>query len=211
MICRYGAPKFVLTDNGGEWAAEFDVMCKDYGIQHQHTTPQWPQCNGMAERLIKTIKHGITVFFATPENIDCWDEQLAKVMFGYRCGIQASTKFSPFMIVTGRTPHLRADNYLHSLIAVINDNVAVEVVATQFLQKMKLITSIHENVLLNVEQTQKKQRKTYATRKGKQTFEGLVAGETMVKMKKPGKKKAASCKLGRSIPIHWTCRRKRKL
>jgi hypothetical protein len=42
IICRYGVPKFVLTDNGGEWAAKFDVMCKDYGIQHQHTAPQWP-------------------------------------------------------------------------------------------------------------------------------------------------------------------------
>ncbi len=55
---------------------------------------------------------------------------------------------------------------------------------------MKLIASIHENVLFNVEQAQKKHRKTYATKKGKQTFESLVAGETMVKMKKPRKKKA---------------------
>ncbi len=87
VICTYGLPKFVLTNNGGEWVRKFDVMCKDYSIQHQHTTPQWPQCNGMAEHLIKTIKHVITIFFTTPENIDCWDEQLAKVMFGYRCGI----------------------------------------------------------------------------------------------------------------------------
>jgi transposase InsO family protein len=93
VICRYGVPEFVLTDNGGEWAAEFDAMCKDYGIHHQHTTPQWPQCNGMAERLIKMIKQGITILSATPENANCWDEQLAKVLFGYRCGIQASTKF----------------------------------------------------------------------------------------------------------------------
>jgi hypothetical protein len=94
------------------------------------------------------------------------------------------------MIVTSRTPRLRVDNYLHSLTVVIDDSVAVEMAATQFLQKTKLIASIHENVLLNVEQTQKKQRKTYATKKGKQTFEGLVAGETTVKMKKPRKKKA---------------------
>ncbi len=87
VICRYGVPKFVLTDNGGEWATEFDAMCKDYGIHHQHTTPQWPQCNGMAEHLIKTIKHGITVLSTVPDNANCWDEQLAKVMFGYRCGI----------------------------------------------------------------------------------------------------------------------------
>jgi hypothetical protein len=85
IICKYGVPKFVLTDNGGEWATKFDVMCKDYGIHHQHTTPQWPQCNGMVECLIKTIKHGIIVLFAMPENVDCWDEQLAKVMFGYKC------------------------------------------------------------------------------------------------------------------------------
>jgi transposase InsO family protein len=93
IIYRYNVPKFILTDNGGEWAAEFDIMCRDYGIQHQHIAPQWPQCNGMVERLIKTIKHGITVLAATLEAVDCWDEHLAKVLFGYRCGIQSSTKF----------------------------------------------------------------------------------------------------------------------
>jgi hypothetical protein len=189
VIFRYGVPKFVLTNNGGEWDAEFDVMCKDYAIQHQRTAPQWPQCNGMVERLIKTIKHGITILAATLENVDCWDEHLAKVLLGYRCGVQASTKFSPFMILTGHTPRLRADNFLHVLTDVTDDN-DVEVTAAQFLEKVKLVASIHENVLLNVEQAQKKQKKTYATRKGKHLFEGLITGETMVKMKKPGKKKA---------------------
>ncbi len=32
IICRYGVPKFILTDNGGEWVVEFKLMCKDYGI-----------------------------------------------------------------------------------------------------------------------------------------------------------------------------------
>jgi hypothetical protein len=144
----------------------------------------------MAECLIKTIKHGITVLYAVPDNANCWDEQLAKVMFGYRCEIQSSTKFSPFMILTGRTPRLRADNYLHSLTAEVDDTADVETTAEWLVQKMKLIASIHENVLLNVEQAQQKQKRTYAARKGNQTFEGLIANETMVKMKKPGKKKA---------------------
>jgi len=133
VICRYGVPKFVLIDNGREWAVKFDVMCKDYNIQHQHTTPQWPQCNGMVEHLIKTIKHGITILSTTPEYVDCWDEQLAKVMFGYRCRIQVNIKFSPFMIMTRRTPCLKANNYLHSLTIVIDDNVDVKVVVAQFL------------------------------------------------------------------------------
>ncbi len=39
LICRYGVPRFVLTDNGGEWGAEFETMCKDYAINHQRTAP----------------------------------------------------------------------------------------------------------------------------------------------------------------------------
>jgi len=39
LIYRYGVLGFVLTDNGGEWGAEFEVMCKDYVIQHQRTAP----------------------------------------------------------------------------------------------------------------------------------------------------------------------------
>ncbi len=107
----------------------------------------------MAKRMIKTIKHGITVLATNPANVDCWDEHLAKVLFGYMCGVQASTKFSPFMVLTGRSPRLKADNYLSALTGVVDDGVEyVGQIAAQFLEKVKLIASIHENVLLNVEQ-----------------------------------------------------------
>jgi hypothetical protein len=56
VICRYKVLKFILIDNGGEWSAEFDNMCKVYGIHHQYITPQWPRCNGMVNRLIKTTE-----------------------------------------------------------------------------------------------------------------------------------------------------------
>ncbi len=126
LICKYGVPRFVLTDNGGEWGAEFETMCKDYGIHHQRTAPQWPQYNGMAERMIKTLKHGITVLAADLTNMNCWDEHLAKLLFRYQCGVQASTKFSPYMILTGRTPRLRADNYLQALTAETDERDGIE-------------------------------------------------------------------------------------
>jgi hypothetical protein len=125
-----------------------------------------------------------------PANVDCWDEHLAKVLFGYRCGVHASTKFLPFIVLTGRSPRLRADNYLSALTGVVNDGVDVEQIAAQFLEKVNLIANIHESVLLNVEHAQKRQRSTYANRKGKHLFEGLIAGETMVKMKRLSKKHA---------------------
>jgi hypothetical protein len=27
IICRFGVPKYVIIDNGGEWMAKFDMMC----------------------------------------------------------------------------------------------------------------------------------------------------------------------------------------
>jgi uncharacterized membrane protein len=64
FFCRFGIPKYIFIDNGGEWMAEFDTMCKFFGINHQFTTPQWFRCNGMVERMIKTLKHGLIVIFA---------------------------------------------------------------------------------------------------------------------------------------------------
>jgi hypothetical protein len=39
IICRYAVPKFILIDDGGEWFAEFDNLCKVYGIHHQYAAP----------------------------------------------------------------------------------------------------------------------------------------------------------------------------
>jgi hypothetical protein len=58
------------------------------------------------------------------------------------------------MILTGRTPRLRADNCLHSLTAEVDDTIDVETTAEQFMRKVKLIAIIHENVIINVKQAQ---------------------------------------------------------
>jgi hypothetical protein len=81
---------------------------------------------------------------------------------------------------------------LQALTAETDDGDDIEEAAAQFLQKMELIGSIHNSVLCNVEQAQKQQKKVHAARRGKHLFEGLIAGQTMVKMKKPGKRRALS-------------------
>jgi len=55
------------------------------------------------------------------------------------------------MILTSRTPRLRVDNHLDALTTITNDSDDVEVAVAHFVQKMELIASIHEDVLLNVE------------------------------------------------------------
>jgi hypothetical protein len=70
----FGVPRFIFTNNGGEWMVEFDLMCKKYGITHQFTAPQWFQCNGMVVKMIKTLKNGLFVVSFT--DLDNWDLQL---------------------------------------------------------------------------------------------------------------------------------------
>jgi hypothetical protein len=50
---------------------------------------------------------------------------------------------------------------------MVDDVADITTTTEQFVKKIKLISNIHENVLLNVEHAQKKQNTIYATRKGK--------------------------------------------
>ncbi len=58
------------------------------------------------------------------------------------------------MILTSRTPRLRADNLLQGLTVETDDGGSVEATTAQFLRKVEFIASIHDNVLINVEQAQ---------------------------------------------------------
>ncbi|CAK9189364.1 unnamed protein product [Sphagnum troendelagicum] len=84
---------------------------------------------------------------------------------------------------------LLKEGTLPELIGLEEGRRARKRIAAQFLENVELIASIHKDVLLNIGEAQKKQRSTYVCRKGKHLFEGLTAGETMAKMKRPGKKR----------------------
>ncbi len=74
-----------IDSYGSEWAGEFSALRDIYGITHQHTSPS--HLNGMAERLIKMIKHGLTMIAAVDGHEENWDVQLWRVLFGDRCGV----------------------------------------------------------------------------------------------------------------------------
>jgi hypothetical protein len=66
----------------------------------------------------------------------------------------------------GRTPHLKANNYLHSLTIVIDDTANAKTTAKQFLQKMKLIASIHEMLCSMWSKHKRSKRKPFLLEKG---------------------------------------------
>ncbi len=99
--------------------------------------------------MIKTLKNGLSVVSST--NLDNRDLQLPRILFGYRIGVHASTKFSPFMVLTRKTPRLTCDNSLAAFTNVEKEELILEM--TQLMvEKLELISNMHSFVLENVDQ-----------------------------------------------------------
>jgi len=63
LFTLYGTPDEILTDNGKSFTSvwttgthQFDEFCESNGVIHKLTRPYYPESNGKAESLIKTIK-----------------------------------------------------------------------------------------------------------------------------------------------------------
>jgi len=63
LFSQYGIPKEILTDNGSSFTSvwttgrhQFDAFCESHSIEHKLIRPYYPECNGKAEALVKTVK-----------------------------------------------------------------------------------------------------------------------------------------------------------
>jgi len=56
VLNHFGAPAEVLTDQGMEFQSEFQVLCDKALIDHQTTSRDHPKANGLAERVVQTMK-----------------------------------------------------------------------------------------------------------------------------------------------------------
>ncbi len=109
----------------------------------------------MVEWMIKTIKHGITTLSRLLEYVKNWDLQIQHVLFGYKCGMQASTKFSPFLWSL-LDVHLKVDNHLNMLTQELDMEVGVKKMVEQVIAKMELIIGMHKTIMGNVEKSHQK-------------------------------------------------------
>eukprot|EP00914_Ancora_sagittata_P006444 GHVO01013020.1.p1 GENE.GHVO01013020.1~~GHVO01013020.1.p1 ORF type:complete len:276 (-),score=20.11 GHVO01013020.1:451-1278(-) len=55
---EYGVPQRIFTDQGPQFtSAEFKQFASKYQFEIRHSTPRYPQSNGFAEAMVKTVKH----------------------------------------------------------------------------------------------------------------------------------------------------------
>ncbi len=111
-IKQHGVPEIIHTDQGRQF--ESDLMkhlCSQLGIEKTRTSPYHAQCDGMVERLNRTLKDQLAKYIC--ESGGEWDKYLPQVELAYNSSVHSSTGFSPFFLAHGREPRLPAEILLN--------------------------------------------------------------------------------------------------
>ena len=98
-----GAPRYVLTDNGPQFAAKFfDAVCALLGLRHYLTTAYHPQSNGQTERFNRTLVQRLRHYVEGHQRD--WDDYVQPLTFAYNTQVHGSTETTPFDLVLTRPP-----------------------------------------------------------------------------------------------------------
>jgi hypothetical protein len=102
VFSRVGFPNEVLSDRGTQFTSGLmKEVSRLVSIRQLFTTPYNPKCNGFCERINGVLKSMLKKM--CQEKPKDWDRYLSAVLFAYREVPQASTGFSPFELLYGRT------------------------------------------------------------------------------------------------------------
>jgi len=101
IICRHGAPKELLSDQGTEFLNQLiEEICHLFEVTHRVTTPYHPQTNGLTERFNRTLVN--TLSKLTQQHPDQeWDDLLPSALFAYRTLTHNTTRQTPFFLLHG--------------------------------------------------------------------------------------------------------------
>jgi len=84
IICRYGVPHTIITDNGRQFIdKELAKFYISLGIKHITSSVEHPQTNGQAEAANKVILVELRKRLDTAKGR--WPEKLIEVLWAYRC------------------------------------------------------------------------------------------------------------------------------
>ncbi|MCO5549113.1 hypothetical protein L7F22_002579 [Adiantum nelumboides] len=114
-ICsRFGTPLEILSDRGSGFRADLlDALLENLSIKHVHSTPYYPQCNGLVENTNGVLCKIITKHVRDrPQD---WDKHLTAALWAYRTSFKVSTQFTPYHLVYGQEALLPIEVELGSL------------------------------------------------------------------------------------------------
>jgi transposase InsO family protein len=87
IICRFGVPNRIITDNGSQFTSgAFQGYCEDLGIQICYASPAHPESNGQVERANAEILKGLKTctYNGLKKHGKKWIDALSCALWGNR-------------------------------------------------------------------------------------------------------------------------------
>ena len=100
IICRFGIPHKIVTDNGTPFInKDVRAMTKHYRVKHLKSSPYYPQGNGQAKATNRMLLRILSkMVFDYGKNLGF---HLLDVLWAYRSSLKTSIGFFPFLLVYG--------------------------------------------------------------------------------------------------------------
>nr|KYP65243.1 Transposon Ty3-I Gag-Pol polyprotein [Cajanus cajan] len=84
IICRFGIPHTLVTDNGRQFIAQgFEDFLRELGIKHLPTLVEHSQTNGQAEAANKVILWELKKRLGNAKGQ--WPDELPSILWAYHC------------------------------------------------------------------------------------------------------------------------------
>ncbi|XP_031120620.1 uncharacterized protein LOC116023751 [Ipomoea triloba] len=100
ILCRFGIPIQVITDNGRQFeGGEFSDFLTGWGIKHSRVAVSYPQANGQVENANRTILDGLKRKLEAAGG--AWVEELDSILWTYRTTPRRATGETPFALSYG--------------------------------------------------------------------------------------------------------------
>ncbi|GLJ26651.1 hypothetical protein SUGI_0518290 [Cryptomeria japonica] len=170
IICRYGVPVSIITDNGLPFKNQ-DVheLCEKFHIQHRFSTPYYPQGNGQAEASNKNI---LRILKKTINDVGCdWHVQLNPTLWAYRTSIRTPTGATPYSLVYGAEAILPIEVEIPSLRVSLHNLIDDEAYRVSRLQDLELLDEKRQAAYNHLKAYQQCMRRSYNHRVRPRTFE----------------------------------------
>ncbi|GJV43181.1 reverse transcriptase domain-containing protein [Tanacetum coccineum] len=100
IVCRFGLPRIIVTDNGTQFVNNpFKGWCESLNIKQMNTAVTHPQANGLVERANKSLMEGIKASLGRERA--GWVEELPNVLWAHRTSLKQSNGETPFSLTYG--------------------------------------------------------------------------------------------------------------
>jgi transposase InsO family protein len=103
IFYRYGPPKQLACDNGGEFMGAVTQLCSEFGTKMIRGAPYHPMSQGAIERANRTLQDALFSLVG-PANKDKWMNYLDQSVYTTRVLTHSFTGYAPYFILFGRRP-----------------------------------------------------------------------------------------------------------